>query len=65
MFQVDVLIASIVDLEDGFANLSASDCGEDQVWLVEEECGVACLGLNCHFHVASWDIDICLVDEEF
>ena len=52
MFQIDVFIASVVDLQDGFANLSASDCGKDEVWFVEEESGVASLGLNCHLHVA-------------
>ena len=65
MFQVDILIASVMDLEDGLTNLSASDCGEDQIGFVEEKCRVAGLGLNCYFHVASWDVDVCLVDEEF
>ena len=65
MFQVDVLISSIVDLEDGCTNLSAANCWKNEIRLVEVESRVAGFSLNRYFHVAARDVYFCLINEEF
>ena len=65
MFEVDVLVSSIVDLENSWADLSTTNSWKDEVGLVEVESGVASFSLNWYFHVAAGDVDFGLVNEEF
>jgi hypothetical protein len=64
VFEVDVLVASVEDLEHGGAGLAAADGGQDEVGLVEVEGGVAGGCGDAYFHVAAGDVYFCLVDEE-
>ena len=65
VLQVDVLVSSIVYLENSSADLSAANCWKDEIRLVEVESGIAGFSLNWYFHVAARDVDFGLIDEEF
>lgn len=53
MFEVDVFVSAVEDFELGGAGLSAADGGEDEVGLVEVECGEAGGSTDLDFHVAA------------
>ena len=65
MFQVDVFVSAIDNLKYSLAFLSEANSGQDQIRLIEIEGGEAGFGIDWHFHVASRDVDFCLIDEKF